>query len=472
MKGIAISLIKQAGVPCGLMAVAAMMPSAHADLATTNFTATVTLAPSQPWQKPVWLTDLSAGARQSYDDNILLVSGLGLGEQYSWVSTISARVGFDFAPLLSDQNFFKSLTFVYSPEVNFYYEAPQENYNAQRIANSLKASAGNFTFGLDNAFLYNDGSREAPIYAESQAPGGNTDDRFRNFYAQAAPRERRNQIQDRGAVAIQYDLNNDFFVRADASTLYYNLNTILRANIAPYVGYQNWPDRYDANGGLDGGYRLTPNLAFIAGYRYGHQYQAQFPVSVSPVDRHFSSNDYQRALFGLEGNPWNWLNIKFAAGPDFRYYNELAPVNDRHAIYPYVEGSATAIITKYQTLTFITKEWEWVASTGLVPYYDMAYILNYHWTATRQWGFDLGGKILNANFSSGNDSTGVQPSKRNDIEYCIAFGATYNFTQNFSASLTENYNIGRNLENLPPSLAPAYRNFNQNVVSLGLQYKF
>ena len=249
-------MIKHAGIPCGLMAVAAMVPSAHADSTATNSVAVPT--PSPLWQKPVWLTDLSGGYRQSYNDNILLVSGLGLGEQYSWVSTISAKVGFDFAPLLDDQKFFKSLTFVYLPEIDFYYEAPQENYNAQRIGNSIKASAGDFSFSLDNAFLYNDGSREAPIYAESQPPG-NTNDRFRNFYAQAAPRERRNQIQDRGAVAIQYDLNNDFFVRAAASTLYYNLNTILRANVAPFVGYQNWPDRYDANGGLDGGYRLTPH---------------------------------------------------------------------------------------------------------------------------------------------------------------------------------------------------------------------
>lgn len=447
------------------------MPSAHADLATTNSVAAP--APSQPWQKPAWLTDLSAGARQSYDNNVLLVSGLGMGEQYSWVSTISAKVGFDFAPLMGDQDFFKSLTFVYSPEIDFYYEAPQENYNAQRIANSIRATAGDFAFSLDNAFLYNDGSREAPIYSESQAPGGNHNDRFRNFYAQAVPRERRNQIQDRGIVAIQYDLNNDFFARAVASALYYNLNTILRnAALPPYIGYQNWPDRYDANGGVDGGYRLTPNLALVAGYRYGHQYQAQFPVSVSPADRHFSSNDYQRALFGLEGNPWNWLNIKVAAGPDFRYYNELAPVNDRHAIYPFVEGTATATITSSQTLTFTTKEWEWVASTGLVPYYDMAYILNYHWNATHHWGLDLGGKILNADFSSGNDTTGTEPSKRNDIEYSVAFGVTYSFTQNFNINVAENYNIGRNLENLPPNLAPAYRNFNQNVVSLGLQYKF
>ncbi len=475
--------IKKAGLPCTLVTAVAIVPSAHADPATTNSTtaATATTAAATPstapalspaWKKPAWLTDLSASARQSYDDNVLLVSGLGLPKQDSWISSASAKVGFDFAPLLNDQNLFKSLTFVYSPDVNIYYDAPQENNSGQRIGDSIKASDGDFSLTVDNGFLYNIGSHEAPIYALSQAPGGNTDDRFRNFYAQAVPRERRDQIQDRGAFSLQYDVNSSIFIRAVATTLYYNLHTTLRETVAPYIGYQNWPDRYDANGGADGGYRLTKNFAVTVGYRYGHQYQAQFPEDVSPADRHFSSNDYQRALLGLEGTPWSWLNVKVCAGPDFRYYNSMAPVNDRHAIYPFVEGAATATITQNQTLTFSTKDWEWVASTGLVPYYDMAYLLTYHWNATRHWGFDVNGKILNANFSSGNDTAGSEPSKRNDIQYTAGFGVTYTFTQNFNANLTYCHNIGRNLDELPPTLAPAYRNFAQDLVALGIQYKF
>ena len=332
-------------------------------------------------------------------------------------------------------------------------------------------SEGDFSFSLDNAFLYNDGNRTAPIYAESQAPGGNTNDRFRNFYAQAVPRERRNQIQNRGVVALQYRFGQ-FFVRPMASTIYYDLNTVFRnASVAPNIGYQNWPDRYDANVGVDGGYQLTPSLAVLAGYRYGHQYQQQFPVTISG-DRHFSSSDYQRALIGMEGNPWTWLTLKISAGPDFRYYNSLAPVNDRHAIFPFAEASATANIAKNQTLVFYTKEWQWVASTGLVPYYDSTYTLNYHWQATPQWGFDLGGKVLRANFSSGNDLAGTAPSLRNDIQYTVGFGVTYNFTSMWSANVSYNHDIGRNLDDLAPQYAPSYRNFNHNLVSLGVQCKF
>jgi hypothetical protein len=87
--------IKNTGISCGLITMAALTPSAHAQLAATNSLAVA--APAQTLQKPAWLTDLSLGVRESYDNNILLVSGNGMQPQYSWITTISARVGFDSA---------------------------------------------------------------------------------------------------------------------------------------------------------------------------------------------------------------------------------------------------------------------------------------------------------------------------------------------------------------------------------------
>ncbi len=162
------------------------------------------------------------------------------------------------------------------------------------------------------------------------------------------------------------------------------------------------------------------------------------------------------------------------AGPDFRSYNSMAAVENDHPTYLFAEASATAAIAHNQSLTFYTKDWQWVASTGLVPYYDMIYTLNYHWDATRHWGFDLGGKILNADFLDGDDKSGPNaPSLRNDIQYTISAGVTYNFTANLSANATFNYNVGRNLiNNLAPQYAPDYRNFDQTLCSAGMQYKF
>jgi opacity protein-like surface antigen len=260
-----------------------------------------------------------------------------------------------------------------------------------------------------------------------------------------------------------------------ASLLDYNLMTDWHnTGVAPWKGYQNYVDRYDVNGGMDLGYKLTPKLAATLGYRYGSQYQQQFPTAITS-DSHYSSSDYQRVLLGLEGKLWNWLDVKLAGGPDFRNYNSMAPVNDHNPVKYYGEAVLTATITTNQTVTFNYKQWQWVSSTGKVPYLDSTYALTYHWNASKQLGLDLGGKVLEADYTEGNEvnPTGQNSSLRDDMEYEVSAGVTYAFNSHLSANLAYTYDLGDNaLNNLPASLGPAYRGFEHQVVSLGLQYKF
>ena len=86
------------------------------------------------------------------------------------------------------------------------------------------------------------------------------------------------------------------FIRPTASLLYYDMMTQLH----DVTGYLNYASRYDVNVVADFGYRVKAQLPITLGYRYGHQYQEQF--SFSPYSW---SSDYQRALLGIEGNPWN-----------------------------------------------------------------------------------------------------------------------------------------------------------------------
>ena len=77
--------------------------------------------------------------------------------------------------------------------------------------------------------------------------------------------------------------------------------------------------------------------------------------------------------------------------------------------------------------------------------------------------------INNMNKNSGT----TQPSRRNDMEYEVSAGVTYAFNAHFSANLAYTYDLGDNvLNNLPATLAPGYRSFEHNVVSLGVQCKF
>ena len=253
----------------------------------------------------------------------------------------------------------------------------------------------------------------------------------------------------------------------------YNLDTIWHnTSKAPYLGYLNFVDRSDANGGTDVGYRVIPNLALTLGYRYGSQFQQQLPTSISS-DQRYSSSTYQRALFGIDGHPLHWLELKLQGGPDFRSYNVHAAVADLHPTKYYAEAFVLATISRSQSVTFNYKQWTWVSSTGNVPLFDSSYILNYHWSATKQWAFDLAAKIQENDYTGGNDLAGNAPSLRADRIYSISPSATYAFTPQLSATLGYSLTSGNNEDiTLPAAYHAAYRNFIDNVVSLGLLYKF
>jgi len=407
-------------------------------------------------EKPAWLTDVSLGLKETYDNNIFGVSGFGAGEKGSWITTISPSLGFNFAPLLGEQTPFQTLALGYTPEFNIYHDAPTESYNAQRLSQSIKASSDPFSFSLDNAFTYIDGSSTAPTYAGL--------DSNRSAYATAFPRERRQQIQDRSKVVLQYDQPH-WFVRPTASLLYYDLMTDQR-NIA---GYQNYADRYDVNGGVDFGYKITPKLAVTLGYRYGHQYQEQFASNIDST--HTSSpSDYHRALIGLEGSPWTWLTFAYQGGPDFRSYEtdsatHVTPVSDFNPITYYGEGSATATLTDKDRLSLRYKQWRWVSSTGKLPLTDSLYELSYKRKLVNPLTFDLTGRIQSSDYNCGDAST----SKRDDYVYSVSTGLTWVVNPHFNMNLTYTLDLGRNQQDNVD--AGDYREYDHQMISFGLQFK-
>lgn len=418
-------------------------------------------------QKPTWLAELSLGVKESYDNNIFL-SGVdpkylpasytvppggvaALENRYSWVTTVSPKIGINFVPLLGSQTVLQTLSFAYAPDFVIYHDALTENYDAHRFVTLAKGRAGDFSFNLDEKLAYIDGSKVAPTY-----PGA-----LLNAYSTVAPRERREQVQDRTTITFQYDWDN-WFIRPTASLLDYDMMTELH-NI---TGYQNYADRYDINGGPDFGYKINRQLAVILGYRYGYQHQQQF--SFSPYS---SSSDYQRVLLGIEGKPWSWLEVKLQGGPDFRDYQgdsagHITPVNNLHMVTYYGEASLTATITPKDAVTFKYKQWQWVSSTGKVPYFDSTYDLSYHRKLTDQFGWDLGGKILSSDYRSGN----LTACHRDDWNYSVSTGLSYAFNNHCNINLTYAFDLGQN--ELNGITNPETRSFNHQLISLGGLVKF
>ena len=425
------------------------------------------------WVKPNWLTELSAGAKESFDDNVLLVSGLGLPTQSSWLTTLSLRGSIDLRALFNAPSI-RTFSLAYQPDRVWYAQASSEDYTAHRLALSFKQTADNLTIAVDNAFLYNDGNKFGATYALNQLSGaaGNQNDKYRNNYSQGTARERRAQSQDRYAISVQYDAGNAF-VRAVSGLTLYKLDTYLfNTSLAPYKGYQDWVNRYDVNVGADLGYHLGKDLSLTLGYRDGYQSQAQFALPINS-DQHFSSNHYDRVLLGLEGKLTRWLSLKLSVGPDYRDFNASAAVANLRSTHFYGDATATAILSPSQTLGFTFKQWVFVSSTGLVPYTDAAYALTYHRTLSHSLSLDLGAKYLESNYTLGNDFAGSAPSLRDDADYQGSGGITYALSARLSLSYTYTYDQERNeLHGLAASLQPNYRNVSHTVDSVGLQYKF
>jgi len=419
------------------------------------------------WKRPSWLTDLSSSIEETYDDNIYLSgvdqkylptsftvppgSAIARKDESSYKTTVSLKIGVDLAPLIRDGNILKVFSLVYAPDFVFYHDAPIENHKTHRFTTKTEGGTGSFSFSLENALNFVQGSNVGPTY-----PGG-----FLNAYSATTPREHREQVNGNASFSCEYDYDN-WFVSPVASLLYYDMMTQLH-NI---TGYLNYANRYDVNGGVDFGYRVEPQLAITLGYRYGHQYQEQFSFS-----RYSSSSNYQRALLGIEGKPWKWLDVNIHCGPDFRSYpqdtaSHITPVTDKHPVYYYGEANITATVTSRDTVTFKYKQWMFVSQLGNIPYFDSTYELSYHHKWNERLTLDLIGSILSSDYTSGN----LPSSRRDDYEYTISAGFDYSFNPHFSANLAYSFYAGRN--GLDGVVNPSTRSFDENVVSIGALLKF
>ena len=427
--------------------------------------------PAAAPQKPAWLTDCSFSLKESYDNNVFvsdvnpqLFPGsyaapaggvVAKPDVDSWVTTVSPRLGVNLAPLLGDGKTLTTLSLVYVPDYTTYHSQPSESCNIHRWLTSVKAASDEVSVGVDNTLTFVDGSEFGPLY-----PGG----LYSAFYSSAV-RERREQLQDKAGVSLQFSREH-WFARATASLLYYDLMTWEFNPVGDLTGYQNYCDRSDVNGGMDLGWKLDPSFALTLGYRYGHQYQEQYSFSVNSA-----CNDYHRVLAGFEGKPLKWLEVKVQAGPDFRSYpgdtaTTVTPVNDHSPVKFYGEESLIATLSAADKLSLKGKQWQWVSSTGKVPVYDASGELNYHHQFCKPLGMDLGGRVWLWDYSSGNLSTCL----RNDLQYTVTAGLTYAFNAHVSVIATWVMDLGRNAED--NIINPQAREFDRQVISLGTQIKF
>jgi hypothetical protein len=193
-------------IAAAVVLIVCLLDAFSAPAESQGFTKTLT-----SFEKPPWLTDLSLRVEESYDDNLYQS---GVNQQFlpasfmvppgsvaalkglsSFVTTVSPKIGVDFAPLLGDQKTLQVFSLVYAPDLAFYHDEPIESYSAHRFTNTVKGKWDSFSLSADSVLSFISGSREGPTY-----PGD-----LLNAYTTSAPRERREQLNDQASVVFQYD---------------------------------------------------------------------------------------------------------------------------------------------------------------------------------------------------------------------------------------------------------------------------
>lgn len=413
---------------------------------------------SDDMKKPAWLTELSVTTKEIYDSNVFgadvnrAATFPKIANVSSWMTSVTPKVSINFAPLLDQDKGDKTVeTFAlsYAPEVVRYYDAATENYEAHRIGTQLKGTVDSFSYNLDNAVTVIDGNRNSPQYNTVSA------------YGSAIARERRDQMQERGKLVLRNDWEN-WFVRGVATTAYYDLNSLTYDNSATsaHPGWQNWVDRYDVNGGMDIGYKITKDFAATLGYRHGYQYQQNFNWSAgAPAN----SNSYDRALVGVEGKPTKWLKIEVQGGPSFHSYDQniTAAGHANDITQFFCEGAATAQITADDSILLNIKQWQWVSSTGVSSYEDKTYGVAYKRQWFKQFSSTVGMTILDSHYNA--------PMVRDDWLYIYNVGLKYDLNEHFA--LTADYSYSRG-ENGVDEASANGREFERNLVSLGVKAAF
>jgi opacity protein-like surface antigen len=417
-------------------------------------------------QKPAWLSEASVGVKESFDDNVFM-SGVNqsavpagtttMKDRSSFITTVSPKAGFDFtrAANANTNGVLELLSLTYAPDFVLYHGLSSESYDAHRANLAVKGKADDFSFNLDSSTWYVDGSTQGPAY-----PGD-----LLNAWATINAYQRREQLEDRTKLTLQYDWNQ-WFIRPGATLAYYGMmSDIKNPSLASTPdGYQNYCTRYDVNGGFDLGYKFCPQMDVTLGYRYGAQDQQQY--SFSPYS---SPSDYQRLLAGLEGKPFSWLNMQLLGGPDFRSYENdsathISPLNNLHPMTYYGEAALTATITPKDMLTFKYRQFQFVSCLGKVPYFDSSYDLSYRRKITDRLSFDAGARLLEADYTEAN----LTACQRNDYDYVLVTGLHYAFSANLAADLGYQADLGRNSLDIPNS---STRNFDSQLISLGFQFK-
>ncbi len=136
-------------------------------------------------------------------------------------------------------------------------------------------------------------------------------------------------------------------------------------------------------------------------------------------------NDYQRILFGVEGNPASWLKLAVLAGPDIRQFDPGTPAGfNRNNLLVYWDASVTVLPDKNDTVTLKSTRYEQPAFSSFSMYQDIKTDLSWRHKFNDQFSGQLGFTLYVGDWEL--------PTHRDDWIYTPSAGLTYNYNKHLS----------------------------------------
>jgi hypothetical protein len=253
----------------------------------------------------------------------------------------------------------------------------------------------------------------------------------------------------------------DWFVRPLATAFVQNFMTknMINTHPTPTTYYENYVDRDDFNFGLDAGHKIAETTGVFLGYRYGIQNQSQ--VADTAAFPSFSNN-YQRALAGIEGSPAKWLKFNAVMGPDFRDFTGayIPAAFAKHRTKLYYDASAVIAAGEADTITLAAKRYELPGYLGKSVLDDSTGEISWRHKFTDKFSAATGARLENWDFDSPH---------RNEWWYNGNVSATYTFTQHLTGEASYSYD---HVVSGVSGLGTANWEATRHLASLGFKYKF
>ena len=373
-----------------------------------------------------------------YDSSLYLSDQGPLGNVGSTTTTISAKVSAKFD---------SGVSLNYTPTFNKFWEQNEEDNVKHVLGAAWKQKVDALSFNAATEFAVVNGSSKGADY-------GAGNDGIYSAFAPAAPRERRDQLQNKSDLMVRYDTDMGF-VRGVSKLQYWDLQTT-----APTSTSNTYVDRSDVQGGLDIGRSFAKDAPeYYLGYRNGYQFQDRDAFTTRTSD---ASNHYDRYLAGVDGKVCSSVKLNAQAGWARHQYNASYVDTDQNVEGLFTDITATWTASTSDELQVKTSQGRTVSTTGLRSILASQHQLAWKHTFNKEWSTNLTARLSEAEYNAA--------AVRDDLCYTGIAALTWNASAALSCTFSVTQDMGRENHNGTTGITESNREFDRTFASAGVTW--